>query len=193
MPSMTIAWTRYSSYPLRRAESVTSARSGGRSLVRSSGVSPRSPPRVWLPWVTAVMMTGNASPIAPGEELMISLHARAMIAPPEYASVLTHAMVLLMDEDLIVLVMSRTAPTPPPGELISKTIALYPASSASPIRLRTLIAVIASMAPSMVMIATRSACREAGTDRGADVCASDMDARRTAAMRSIDRSEVGMF
>ena len=157
IPSITTAWTSDSSYPLRRAESVTSASSGGSSFVRSSGVSPRSPERRPAPSPTSVGITGKASPIAAGDELTISRHASAMIAPPEYASGFTHATVFTIDDDLISPVISSTGPTPPPGESISKTIASYPPASASSIRRRTLIAVTRSIAPSIVITATRSA------------------------------------
>ncbi len=108
---------------------------------------------------TEVMVTGKASPMDEGELTTISRHASATMAPPEYASGLIHATVLSIDEALMALVISRTAPTSPPGELMSMTRALAPPSSAASIRRRTDMAVMASIGPSIVITTTLSAWR----------------------------------
>jgi hypothetical protein len=104
---------------------------------------------------------GSASPSVAALLVMISRHASAMIAPPEYASGFTHATVLLMRDCLMEVQMSRTAPTSPPGVSRSKTIAPAPPASAILIRRATLWAVTRSIGPWIVMTATFSAGIEA--------------------------------
>jgi len=76
---------------------------------------------------------------------------------------LTHATLLLMGLLRIALQISRTAPTSPPGVSSSTAIASAPAPSAIASRRWKLYEVILSIRPSMVMIATLSACRWLGT------------------------------
>lgn len=66
---------------------------------------------------------GAASPMEAYSATTVSRQASAMMAPPEYACVLTQATVLGMGEFLMASQISRTAPTSPPGVLSSKTMA----------------------------------------------------------------------
>jgi len=75
-PNATKPWTTNSSHPRSRADATTSASSGAVIFCRSaSGMSSSRPT-----WSKA---TGSASPIVAELLVTISLHASAMIAPPE--------------------------------------------------------------------------------------------------------------
>ena len=116
--SATSPWTRYSSQPCSRAEFTTSAISGTVTFCRSASGNAISG------------LTTSESPNRDVPAATISRHASAMIAPPEYAVGRIHATVVGMDDDLIDVAMSSTAPTSPPGVSISMTSASAPADSA---------------------------------------------------------------
>ena len=148
--------TSFSSYPFRLAESTTSVSSGASSFARSAGGSSIRP-------ASGIAAMGAASPILPPDTMRMSLQARAMIAPAEYASGLIHAVVGIVFSYLSSRQISSMASSSPPGVSNSMMTPSTPSFRASVNLLLTDFAVSESIGVMISMMASLSAWREAGT------------------------------